>query len=357
MMCVIYGRQNCEVTVLHTATQNIPDKYIEEAKRNGIRLEYVFRAKGMWINKIPKARSAYYYFCCRKRIIELGKFDLCQIMMVDAFVCDVIAKCKRMYSKIVLTYFGSDILRMNSRMKTMQAKAIRIACLINIANAHMKQEFVKLFGEEHNDKLCTIMFPVPNIERIHWREWQGTGKIIVMCGYNATIQQQHLAIIRAINTLPARVKKLIKLKFLMTYGDTTGEYTNNVKCALQKIQVESEVITEFMDENAMLESINHTDVFLHCLTTDGFSATMRELLCAGVVMIKGSWLKYSELENMHVHYHDVENFEQLPQIVCGVIDHYEEERIKCKGNVEKIYEISSVAAIRRAYDELGIYEG
>lgn len=118
-----------------------------------------------------------------------------------------------------------------------------------------------------------------------------TDKISVQICYSGKEIHQQLEIIDSLRMHPDLISK-IHLVAPMTRG-AKKEFVKHVEDALKRSQftytlLEGRFLSE--DELAMLRC--SVDVVLQLSTSDGYSRSIVELLCAGSVVIYGKWLKY-----------------------------------------------------------------
>ena len=88
-----------------------------------------------------------------------------------------------------------------------------------------------------------------------------TNKIIVSCGYNGGIAQQHLKILEALNTMSCKYKDSIILYLHMGYG-LTSNYYNIIKEKIEKIGIEYKIDTNFYNDSEIAKII-----YVRCVYT------------------------------------------------------------------------------------------
>lgn len=120
-----------------------------------------------------------------------------------------------------------------------------------------------------------------------------TDKISILVGYSGKKLHQHLDIIQSLNHCSS-LHSGIHFLLPMTRG-ASADYINEVETALSKTPYTFTLIKDcFMSDQEIARLRNATDIVLQLSTTDGFSRSIVECLCAGSILIYGGWLKYEQ---------------------------------------------------------------
>lgn len=116
-------------------------------------------------------------------------------------------------------------------------------------------------------------------------------KITVLIGYSGKSIHQHKEIIRNFSIRP-QLRDKFHLLAIMTRG-TVPEYAEEVECALTSSGYSYSMIKgHFLSDEQIARLRYGTDITLQLSTYDGFSRSIVECLCAGSIMIYGTWLNY-----------------------------------------------------------------
>ena len=137
-------------------------------------------------------------------------------------------------------------------------------------------------------------------------------KFTVLIGYSGKYLHQHLAIIDELSKVSI-LKDKIHLLAPMTRG-AEASYCNKVHSALLKSGYTFTLFRDrFMSNEEVARLRNATDITLQLSTSDGFSRSIVECLCAKSILIYGDWLNYDEhLKNENLKAYSVAS------IKCGV---------------------------------------
>ena len=119
-------------------------------------------------------------------------------------------------------------------------------------------------------------------------------KISAMIGYSGKVLHRHIPIIRELAKYPS-LKDKIHILAPMTRG-SKDEYVAAVGRELEDSGFSYTLISgRFLSDEDMARVRNATDIALQLSEWDGFSRSIVECLCAGAILVYGSWLDYGRL--------------------------------------------------------------
>ncbi|WP_214793218.1 MULTISPECIES: hypothetical protein [unclassified Exiguobacterium] len=304
------------------------------------------------IYKIPKVRGWISTYRDVKLLKSNGPYDILHVHFVGLIQCKMIGFLSGDYKKLILSFWGSDLLRANNELIKDLKKVIKKADTITFGSDDMIKKFQDKFGSEYNSKLKLIYFPTTvysKIDEITFSESLADSKeyfdfpknkYIVACGYNGSESQKHNEILESINKISPEVLKKMFFVFPMTYG-ASENYLNEIRSILRKTDIDYVILTEYLNEEMIARLWRCTDIFIHVQSTDGFSSSMRENLYAGTVIINGSWLKYNELEREGHYIHKISTIEELTTSISGIVSDYNLYFANSKINKDAIKKIFS----------------
>ena len=235
-------------------------------------------------------------------------------------------KCK----KRILTYWGSDLLRLPLKQIHSVNLFIYTADEIVIMNDDMHQKMKKIvskvkwncikclnFGNLMFDAIEKVSNQMSAYECKQYFELP-TDKIIVSVGYNAAREQQHLEMMQEVVKLPKEI--LSKMYFVFHFGYIPREegYLNQLYKLLEENNVQYKVIKKFFEEREIAILRLGTDIFLYGQMSDALSASTLEYMYAGAVLIKPTWLDYSDIKGLL--YYEYEQFEGINDILKKLIE-------------------------------------
>lgn len=149
-------------------------------------------------------------------------------------------------------------------------------------------------------------------------------KYSVLIGYSGKTLHQHIEIIRNLEKNNS-LKSKIHLLAPMTRG-ASKDYTEVVESALLNSGFSYTLIKErFLSDKEIAELRIATDIVLQLSTTDAFSRSILECLCAKSLMIYGEWLNYDNyLESENLWAMKVSSIEDAMLVLQDVICKYDE---------------------------------
>jgi len=278
-----------------------------------------------WLNRIPKLRMFFRMILIGK-ILSENNYDIINIHFSRWYYLLIIkVLLKRKY---IITIYGSDFYRTSKIIKKIKKALYKYAKAITFTNPLTMKSFVKFYDDfEEKSYVCrfglkTLEY-IDKIRNINKRELKNKAgfnkdKIIVTCGYNSTIEQQHEKIIENILKLPLEIRKKIQFIFPMTYGDDVNK--EKIKNILREANLDYIVLEEFLygEENALIKLAS--DIMINLLKTDSFSGSMQEYLYANNIVITGSWLPYNVLDEAGIQHVKIDNIDELSQVLANIID-------------------------------------
>jgi hypothetical protein len=241
-------------------------------------------------------------------------------------------------AKIVLSSWGSDLLRTAGvdAYRT-QLWACERASRIVVYSLELREMLLAKFGRHLLPKVRLasigggLFDAVEGARSSRTRFLQSLGisddKIVVCIGNNGHPSNQHVPAIRALGQLDERHRSRLAVILPVTYGSSM-EYLSAIQDAAAAAHLDVRLLRERMTdfETACLRAA--TDVLLFVPITDSFSAALCEVIAAGGIAITGAWLPYGLMRRHGIHFHEVADFQNIPQVLRGVLDDYGAERAK-----------------------------
>lgn len=341
---VIVG-QDMQCVGFHYKGSSIPPNYLEFYLSNNINIIYALD------NDSNKNRGSIYYIkeCC-KRICALGHFDYLHVHQVNRSLSLSLFLCHHQFSKIIITYWGSDLYRNNGFKALQTVPILNVSDKITMITDDMQDYFNRrnwLF-RRNSKKISVIDFGsllYDYIEAINSRKDckiffnADPNKVILVIGYNGTPDMQQLLTLESITSFLSYYGKDIHI-IVPAYGIEQDRYTY-INKFLSNFEVDYSIYTDFMSPEIVAKLRVACDIFVHPQTTDALSGTMLEYLFSGSIVINGAWLKYSILDKEDVYYKTFDSFENLSDILVETLNNFECELYLSSQNKEKIAKISS----------------
>jgi hypothetical protein len=299
--------------------------------------------------------------------IRLRKLDIIHYHFIDKrFTHLVDFFVGKNAQKIILTFWGSDLLREPEKSITSFSKLYKRSNKINVMNIEMFNKFQKITKSQYSKKLISLDFGDSTLDSIKVAQknksidnirkaWNiPEDKIIVHLGYNGFEAQQHIKMIKSLDSCNTKVKKSIFLIVPLSYGCPNEKYKNQIIQALKDSGINFYILDKFIDKDSIGEFRLTADIFLYGQTTDAISASMIEYFATGSTVIKPKWLIYSELTDNGITMIEYKDFNSLTNIFENVILQ-KLYKNKNKKNSSIIYSLKSWNSLKnqwlKMYDE------
>jgi len=353
---VLAGTQ-FEVTLFSTSNRSICDEYKAYYKENNVEMFDIysnnnqFMNSGNAINRLRKFINKY------KMLKSLGRFDIAQLQFVNISGSIYLYLLRKQFTKIILTFWGSDILQLNKKDKFIQRFVLPTADYITLFTEEMIRKFRHEYGIRYDSKIYkvnTIDGVLPNIKNIYLTEGVlnaksyfalPVDKIVIMCGYNGSQAQQQDELIKLISTMNISIKRKVHIIMPFMYGCTNKKYIDEVRLSLKNSDITYTIIENYLNYNDMARLSIATDIYIHVRFTDALSTSMQEQLYAGSVMIRGSWLKYHELDDADLPIYKIDHLNEIPGVLTEITTHL--SNIKREPLSQFIWDMSSGVESRR----------
>lgn len=303
------------------------------------------------INQIKGIRTTYRFHQYKRLFNRLPEYDIVNfhyITLDSYFWTSLFAK--RTKSKIILSIWGSDLYRLKKINENNFINACSKADEISFTNETSLIFFKDKYQWKKNN-LHTIRFGLAPLEilkgikenklqskhKLHWNE----NKLAIVIGYNLSPQQQHLEILKALNSQKLiELKNKIQLIIPITYGGSI-KYKNQLIEQLELCQFEYLIYDSFLSDNDVAYIRKAADIMIQLQTTDQFSGSMQEHLFAKNVVITGSWLPYNTMKNEGAWFIEIDRVEALTETLYQTIENYEDLKLKTVNNSDAIERLSS----------------
>lgn len=291
-----------------------------------------------WLKFNKYLKIKYYYL----------KGSIVDIQFADIQFFYLIPFLKSTFNKIVLSFWGSDLLRLDKKQYFKLKNLIKMVDVLSFETSEFSNIFIQKIGKKHNSKMRKVRFGINLLKQIDLlseddisrfaRQYEiNQGKQVVAIGYNRGKAHQHLLAIDSI--INANVDpNLIHLVIPWTYGPNDEQYKDEI-CRL----IDGKYTYSFIDnkltdkEIASLRKV--TDIMIQVQTTDVMSSSMLETLYAKNIIITGSWLPYNDIYDAGVVMNKVDEVAEVGKMLTDVLEEHVSEDIleKNKQVIGKLY--------------------
>lgn len=319
--------------VLWSENFNVGKKYYFIHDGNKIRKEYSDFYEGHAERIFYVKSEASVKKMLDSALREIENIDVLHIHYIKLWYYHAIKKMRKSIKKIILTAWGSDLLRLNSRYYYKMKKFMRIANYIVVGSENLREFVTNKISSDYKSKIVWARFGTPVIDEIaklkeeYIEKSNGitipSDKFIIACGYNGKREQQHEEIIQALTALKDCYRNKIFLHFPMGYG-LNEEYYAYISDMLEQSGFEYKIDKKFYSPEKIAKIRLLADIFIHGQITDASSSSVFEYIYADTILINGDWLYYEDLEKYQIPYLKYKKFSELPGIIENVIDSYDD---------------------------------
>jgi glycosyltransferase involved in cell wall biosynthesis len=301
---------------------------------------------------IPKIRLFQKWSNATRLLARMEQYDLCHIHGVDPFYGLVITQLKKHAGQVISSIYGSEFYLCPSKLhKMLMARVYRASDLVSLTNEATRADFVSTFGDRYRNRSQTLRYGLTPLEEIRRIEHVSASEcksrlainpdtITVMCGYQGNPNNQHFAILSALERVSRELPDNLMLLLPMTYGGTP-EYMRQVKQRLIETGLPFKLFEEFVPDREVAYLRKATDIMINLPASDQFSGSMQEHMYAGSVVITGNWLPYSSFDALDILTVKVPTVDEVGAQLLQVIVDLDNYRQKAGRNREAIWQLSS----------------
>ncbi|MCR5590956.1 MAG: hypothetical protein K6F73_05430 [Lachnospiraceae bacterium] len=237
------------------------------------------------------------------------KGSIVNIQYVSVFFVMLLPFLNATFSRIVISFWGSDILRQNRIILKILTLLISRADVITLQTPELVKIFGNKMGRKYDSKIRIVRFGNPFLDDIdsmddavvsRFTEKYGidTNRTVVVAGYNRTRGQQHLAVAKSLKQYNVdRIRIFIVIPWTSGPCDDADAYRKEIEDIL-KDDYDYLFITEYLSDEELVALRKATDVLIQVQITDSMSASMEESLYAKKEVITGEWLPYKDLYDL-----------------------------------------------------------
>lgn len=297
-----------------------------------------------WPHRLWKFRGLFDHYAMVKQFKELARthhYDIVNIHFPQYYLDSVMPSIRRMSNCIIVSPWGSDVLRVADKEKKRLKRVIKNSDYITVGSDGFfgkvlyqemkigKDKFHPLaWGSETIDYINEHLSEI-SIERA--KELLGlSGKYLITCGYNAFEAQRHETIIKAINDKRSSLPDNLTLLFPVTYGTAVDsidkKYIGQLKALCEDLNLSAVFYENYMSLPDLFLLRRATDMFIHLQPTDGGNSSLQEYVLCGAKIVHGAWIHYYKLEQYKpLFYFPVNDMDELGDVI---VDAYRSEPIR-----------------------------
>lgn len=266
------------------------------------------------------------------------------------------------HKKHILSLWGSDFYKRERKEDDAFKQLLIKAHTITFTNEKSKELFISEFDWE-KDNIFVIQFGLAQLDLIRnnqsakdviKRELSiAENKTVLTVGYNASVNQQHEAIITELKVLAEDKEWVEELHLIvpLTYGAPLA-YKEKLSKIYKKLAFSSTIYENYLDDELITKLRKVSDIMIQLQQTDQFSGSMQEYLFANNIVITGSWLPYGIFKEKGVYFEEIHAISEVANRLKSVLLNKKEYDSNTKNNADIIYKISSWESTIHKWTEL-----
>lgn len=273
----------------------------------------------------------------------LSNYDIVHVHYVE----DYLSRFSRLFSKLMkgkllISVWGSDFLKASDSKLRKMYNLYERADIISIVSDDVKDCFVDKYSNIKglSNKIVNLKFGLAPLDALHIlpSKRKDRDNICITIGYNARRNQQHLKIIKILESSIdlSSIKDRIKFIIPLTYPENI-EYIKEITDLTNNSKFTYTLLTDFMKDDEVAKLRNKTDIFIQLQETDMMSGSMLEHIAASNIVITGSWLPYSNLEKLGLVYWKIDNTEDVSDVLFELINKFNSCNELIKNNREIVF--------------------
>ena len=260
------------------------------------------------------------------------RYDIVNIHFPQFFLCHWMGYLNSISSSIVISPWGSDVLRLEGKRKRRQlARVFRKADFITVGptgaiGKTLVNEMIVDISKLHplawgSETIDYINEHIQDVSPDEAKKKLGLeNRYVITCGYNAFEEQRHKTMINAIRDIRFQLPSNLILLFPVTYGYSYGtrkkDYVEDLKGLCRESNLEAVFYEDYLSVEELFYLRQGTDMFIHIQTTDGGNSSLQEYVLCGKKVVHGSWMHYNLLEQYEpLFYYPVDDIDQLSEIL------------------------------------------
>lgn len=352
-----------EVHLLTLSTERVKESYRNFYRENGVFLHSIAEKGYKGLDKKTRFWRVINLLRKMRLMKDVPSVDVCHIHSVYKTSVLMALNNKKKYDKLILSYWGGDLLERSSKALKIINKGLEVCDVITVTVKQSFNIFQELYGNMYDNKLYVCRFATVGLECINklskttsrdeCRQCYNIpkDKICITCGYSAYREQHQERCIEEINKLPKELKGKLFVIVPMQYGRMHDkEYFARVEAEKEKADFDCVILKEFVPFEMSAKLAIATDIYLHLRDTDAFSNALKEHVYAGSQIIKGDWLKYIELEEMNANVTSIDDFDSLNEVIKDKLMNY---KIPKEINLfDPIYDLYATENIVKAWQDV-----
>ncbi len=321
---------------------------------SGGEIKHTIYPKESLLNRIPKIRGLYRRSYCYQLLRKIpDHYDVCHMHFISILPARFLSLIQRIATRFVVSVFGSDFYRATEKARKQKRRVFVQACCITFSNTQTQMDFLDYYGQEFQPKTCIRLFGLSSLDRIKTldkksahRDIQETLSLpphdtIILCGTNASPNQNHEKIIHSIKEVQDRIPSSVLFLFPMTYGEDKDNQRKRVELELRDVSFNSYILTEFLSIQDLSRLRLASEILIQVQNKDQLSGAMMEQLFVGSIVITGDWLPYGVFDERGMIFWKVKTLKEIGPLLIQLLKEKHTWLTKTPTNRAIIWELAN----------------
>jgi hypothetical protein len=288
---------------------------------------------------------------------KLRDYDIVHLNGVYHTYCGFLNKLSA-EKKLVCSFWGSDLWWYSGTVNfILLEKVLQRANAITVFTEEMKDLLVVKFGRRFESKIRVQLFgmneTIKNYVESHCKKSSkhvfckkyslDESKTLVCLSNNAARHRiQHDSIIKMImENVAETLTRTIIFVLPFAYGshDKSGDKLI-IETALKDYNCDYLFLENFLELEEIGELRNAVDIYIQIPLTDSYSMALIESILSKNICITGSWLPYRVIKKNGVYLHEINEFDQLPEVLEKILRDLHANRILVANNPKSVQPIA-----------------
>lgn len=261
------------------------------------------------------------------QLVHKKKYDIIDIHYFDSPLIVLFFIFKKIAKGVNITIYGDDFNSASKLSRFILKIAFTYTDSIFLNNPLAANKIDEYYKFKFKNKIRICRFGLPLIKKIKsaksiskqiLKEKYGypLNKIIINIGHSSTYDEQQIEVLNSLIQFEDGLAEKIFIVIYHTYG-SDKDLTNKIISILNKTKFKYKIYNEFIDLESFAEMKVATDLMIHVLKNDQFSASVLESLYAENTVIIGEWLPYSILSEINLKFINIKSISSINNILLN----------------------------------------
>ncbi len=272
--------------------------------------------------------------------------------------------------KVIVSFWGSDLMA-SAGVKSyeLQYNALKRADKVTVFSNESSEILLSKFGRDLKKKSFQVFYGFTteqylNLSNDTEKYYQianelikrygynlNNFKFVIKVGYSSFPNQNHIEILNQIKNLPLEILDQCLFILPMTYGDLEN-YPLQIEKIVKAMSINCIILKNYLSSEEAKSLSFGCNVMFNLRGNDGFNNSMLESLMAGAVVINGSWLPYSLLQQYNIYTIEICSILDLSSVLLEVMEDFDTHLNNSRDNRLKLRELVGGEATAKKWESV-----